>query len=57
MRREHPNDSLRRAVARVLGINPKLTNAKRNPENAKEVNASSKRFRNADKRLKSIFGK
>lgn len=57
MRGKHPNDRLRATCARVLGINPKLTDKKRNPENAKKVDALRQRYKAAEKRLKSIFGK
>lgn len=57
MRRKHPNDSLRATVARVLGINPKLIDKKRNPRNAKKVDALRKRYGYAEERLNTVIGK
>ena len=57
MRRKHPNDSLRATVARVLGINPKLIDKKRNLENAEKVDVQRHRYRAAEKRLKTIVGR
>jgi hypothetical protein len=57
MRRKHPNDSLRATVARVLGINPKLIDKKRNPKNAKKVDALRKRYGYAEERLNTVIGR
>jgi hypothetical protein len=57
MRRKYPNDSQRTTAARVLGINPKLADRQRNPENAKKVEALCKRYLAAEERLKTIPGK
>ncbi len=56
-RRKHPNDSQSASAARVLGINPKLTDRKRNRLNANQCDAVWKRYLAAEARLAKKFTK
>ena len=57
VRTKCPNDSQSAIAARVLGINPKLTDRKRNRSNSNKVAALWKRYEAAEVRLAKKFTK
>jgi len=57
VRMKHPSESQRKIAARVLGINSKLTDRKRNRSNANKCDAVWKRYVAAEERLAKKFTK